>query len=97
MTGENLRAIIKMFNEIEQKGGRAMSFDYSKLSGLIVQRCDTRANFAKAIGLSERTVSLKMTGKIQWKQNEICKACQVLEIPEQDIPSYFFNVKVQVN
>ena len=48
-----------------------MTFDYSKLSGLINQKCATRANFAKLIGLSERSVSLKMSSKIQWKQNEI--------------------------
>ena len=72
-----------------------MTFDYSKLSGLINQKCATRANFAKLIGLSERSVSLKMSSKIQWKQNEICRACHILVIPETEIPEIFFKVRVK--
>lgn len=72
-----------------------MSFDYSKLSGLIDEKFKTRGNFAFKMELSERTLSLKMTGKVQWKQEEICKACNLLEIDTKDIPIYFFTAKVQ--
>lgn len=72
-----------------------MPFDYSKLSGLIEEKFHSRALFAKEIGISERSLSLKMTGKIQWKQNEILKACNVLGIADDDIPIYFFTIKVQ--
>lgn len=41
-----------------------MSFDYSKLRGRIVEKFGTQVNFAKAIKLSERTLSLKLNGKI---------------------------------
>ncbi|MEE1219536.1 MAG: DUF739 family protein [Ruminococcus sp.] len=72
-----------------------MSFDYSKLDGLITEKCYTRSAFSKEIGLSERSISLKMNGKIQWKQDEIYKACKVLSIPIEKIPIYFFIPKVQ--
>lgn len=72
-----------------------MPFDYSKLSGLIEEKYHSRAVFANKIGISERSLSLKMTGKIQWKQNEILKACTALEIADNDIPLYFFTIKVQ--
>lgn len=72
-----------------------MPFDYSKLSGLIEEKFHSRALFAKEIGISERSLSLKMTGKIQWKQNEILKACNALGIADADIPIYFFTIKVQ--
>ena len=39
-----------------------MSFDYSKLAGAIHEKFRTQANFAKAIGLSERSLSLKLIG-----------------------------------
>ena len=74
-----------------------MSFDYSKLSGLINEKCGTRANFAELIGLSEKSVSAKMNGKRQWKQTEICKICQILKIKESDISTYFFTKQVQIN
>ena len=72
-----------------------MPFDYSKLDGLITEKCTTRANFAKKMNLSERSISLKMNGKVQWKQTEICRACEILSINQQNIPIYFFNSKVQ--
>lgn len=72
-----------------------MPFDYGKLDGLITEKCHTRANFALKMGLSQRSISLKMNGKLQWKQDEICKACKILAIDIQDISSYFFNIKVQ--
>lgn len=72
-----------------------MSFDYSKLSGRIVEKYGTQMNFADAIGLSERSVSLKLNSKIGWKQSEIMRICEALEIGIDEIPDYFFADKVQ--
>lgn len=72
-----------------------MSFDYSKLDGLITEKCGTRATFANLINLSERSVSLKMNGKVGWKQQEIDNVCKALGIESKDIPAYFFKLKVQ--
>ena len=72
-----------------------MSFNYDKLKGRIVEKCGTRRDFAKAMDLSERTISLKLSGKIAWKQPEILKAVEVLELEGSDIQEYFFELKVQ--
>lgn len=69
-----------------------MPYDYSKLYGLIAEKCGTQTVFAQKIGLSERSVSLKLNGKIGWKQSEIASACEVLSIPVNDIPKYFFKL-----
>ena len=69
-----------------------MPYDYSKLLGRIVEKCGTQAVFADRIGLSERSVSLKLNGHRPWKQQEISSACEVLGISAQDIPIYFFNL-----
>lgn len=74
-----------------------MIFDYSKLNGRIVEILGTRSKFALEMGLSERSISLKLNNKRYWKNNEIQKAIRLLDIPEEDIGSYFFNVKVQQN
>lgn len=72
-----------------------MPYNYSKLLGRIVEKVGTQAKFADKMGLSERTMSLKLNGKVGWKQEEIAKSCAILEIPELEIPSYFFALEVQ--
>lgn len=67
-----------------------MPYNYAKLLGRIVEKVGTQSNFAERIGLSERTVSLKLNGKVGWKQNEIAKACEILGIADCEIPAYFF-------
>ncbi len=72
-----------------------MAFDYSRLMGKIVEKYNTQANFAAAIGLSEHTVSVKLGNKVGWKQGEILEAANLLGIEHSEIPSYFFTLKVQ--
>lgn len=67
-----------------------MAFNYAKLLGKIVEIFGTQRKFAEAMGLSERTISLKLNGKMGWKQAEIVKASSVLSIPENSIVEYFF-------
>lgn len=72
-----------------------MAYDYSKLNGRIAEKCGSQGAFAKKIGLSERTVSQKLNNKIAWKQSEIQRAISVLDLAIEEIPLYFFAVKVQ--
>lgn len=71
-----------------------MAYDYSKLLGKITEKYGKQYAFAKAIGWSERTCSLKLGCKIEWKQSEISKACKLLDIPLDNINIYFFTLKV---
>ena len=68
-----------------------MAFDYSKLRGRIVEKFGSQMSFAKAMDISERTLSLKMSGKRTWKQPEICLAIKLLGLSNNDIQEYFFN------
>jgi hypothetical protein len=74
-----------------------MKFDYSKLNGRIVEVFGTQKAFAEAMNLSERTISLKMNSKIYFNQDEIVLGIQLLKLTVNDIPDYFFTLKVQVN
>lgn len=70
-------------------------YDYSKLQGKIVEKFGNNCNFAIKMRLSERTISLKLNNKVDFKQNEISKACELLSIPDSKINDYFFKKKVQ--
>lgn len=72
-----------------------MERDYSKLKGKIVEVFHTQAYFAKKMGLSERTISLKINGKIDFTQSDISKATNLLGLNDYEIPEYFFTNKVQ--
>lgn len=72
-----------------------MAFDYSKLKGRIIEKYDSQSSFANAMEWSERTLSLKLNGKLFWKQSDICKAVNLLELSADDIQDYFFKEKVQ--
>ena len=67
-----------------------MPYDYSKLKGLIVEKYQTQTQFAHAMGLSERSISLKLNRKVGWTQAEISKACKLLSIDSEHIAAYFF-------
>lgn len=72
-----------------------MAYNYSKLNGKIIEVCGTQGKFAEMMGLSERSVSLKLNNKIMFKQDEISKASQILNISIDEIQSYFFTLEVQ--
>lgn len=72
-----------------------MAFNYQKLKGRIIEKYDSQRAFASAMGWSERTMTLKINSGVPWKQADICKAVELLELEESDIPVYFFTPEVQ--
>ncbi len=70
-------------------------YDYSKLLGRIKEKLDSNSVFSSKMGLSERTISLKLNNKIDFRQSEITRACNILDIDIKDISSYFFKSKTQ--
>lgn len=74
-----------------------MTKDFSKLSGKIVEKYGTQYNFAVALGLSERSLSLKLNNKVGWRDEEMERAIDLLGLDLNDIPAYFFTNLVQVS
>lgn len=72
-----------------------MEYDYSKLLGRIVECVGTQKELAQKIGLSEHSVSMKLNNQRGWKQKEIRKIAEVLQIPSSEIAAYFFAERVQ--
>ncbi len=67
-----------------------MAYNYDKLNGLIIEKYKTKGAFAMAMGLSERSLSLKLNNKVSFKQPEIDKAVELLSINPKNIVYYFF-------
>ena len=72
-----------------------MQYDYSKLSGRIVEKFGSRKAFAGAMGMEPTTLSMKLNNKQCWSQPQISKAVELLEIPAEKIQIYFFTLTVQ--
>ena len=70
-----------------------MVYDYSKLNGKIIEKFGTRERFAKALGITNKSISEKLNNKTIWKQPEISKAMELLSISGEDIELYFFKKK----
>lgn len=70
-------------------------FDYSKLAGRIREKFGTQKAFAKKLGISEGTLSLKMTNYTYFSQAEIKKAVQLLELDPGMVTDYFFTPRVK--
>lgn len=79
------------------KGGEKVAYDYRKLRGRIIEKYGALKDFAMAMEWSERTLSLKMNCKVFWKQPEIMRAANLLEIPSNEVMEYFFKQNVQLN
>ncbi|MBQ8640401.1 MAG: DUF739 family protein [Lachnospiraceae bacterium] len=72
-------------------------YDYRKLRGRIKERFGTQSSFAKAIGLSDVSVSNKLNNVVDWGQEEIEKAVIALDLPHEEIHFYFFTHEVEKN
>lgn len=72
-----------------------MVFDYSKLRGLVKEKGKTQESIAEVAGMREATFSQKINNNSEFKQGEILRVCEILDIPHEQIHAYFFTPKVQ--
>lgn len=66
--------------------------DYRKLKGRIKEKYDTQDRFAKALGIGRVSLSQRLNNNLDFSQKEILRASELLEIPTEEIPAYFFRV-----
>lgn len=67
-----------------------MVTDYSNLVGQIYWKLGSKTKFAEKMGFSRVTLDKKLSSKTAWTQTEIRKACEILDIEKDKIPTYFF-------
>ncbi len=67
-----------------------MSKANSKIRGKIVEKFGSQREFAKAAGLTEQTITAKLSGKTDISQKDMLKWAEILQIQESEIGDYFF-------
>ena len=67
-------------------------FNYSKLRGRITEVCGSQKAFAKALNISDSTLTSKMKNYTYFTQKEILQAIEILRIPNEEVSIYFFTV-----
>lgn len=65
-----------------------MTFDHSKLKGLLREKGMTQDDLAKAVGLSPSGLNLKINGKLDFRIPEVYAICNVMEIKDP-VPFFF--------
>jgi len=65
-------------------------YEYRKLIGRIVEKYGTRKEFAKVLGISENTMSLKLNGKTGFSREDMVRWGELLDIDVNDFGAYFF-------
>lgn len=67
-----------------------VKYDYSKLRGLIREKCGTQSNFAKAIGISGTSLSQRLNNSVPFTQTEIMIACKLFGCTISEADEIFF-------
>ena len=76
-------------------------FDYAKLKDLIIStKSDSnkyynRTTFSAKIGISYYTLLIKLISDVSFTQGEIIKISELLNIKNEEIPKYFFELKIE--
>jgi len=73
-----------------------MTFDYRKLRGKIREVYGSESAFAKALDISNTSLSMKLNSHRDFTQSEINQALEKLRIREENLAEYFFTPKVQL-
>lgn len=67
-----------------------MPYTYNKLRGRIIEKYGTQEEFARKVGISKNSLSLKMNGKTGFSQADVDRWSDLLDIETREIGLYFF-------
>lgn len=67
-------------------------YDYSELLGKIRSKKITQEELAKKIHLNPATLNQKLKNKSEFSQSEMRNICKALDVPIDNIVTYFFAI-----
>lgn len=72
-----------------------ITFNFGLLREKIKNIFSTQENFADALGIGRVSLNQRLNNISEFSSKEILKCCELLGIPLEDIPLYFFTLNVQ--
>lgn len=72
-----------------------MTYNTNKLQTRIIEKFGTQTAFADALGMDKSTLNKLINEGRDWKASKMIKAVELLEIPANEIDSYFFASAVE--
>jgi len=72
-------------------------FNMGALKELIRKKGYKLGDMARMIGITAGTFSQKLSGIYEFKQGEIRKICEILNIPNEQIGFYFFTPMFRIS
>lgn len=73
---------------------KAMSYNFAKLRGRMVEKNVSSKDLADRIGMANTALSLRLNGKRQFRLKEVEQIVSALDIPADQIAAYFFTEEV---
>lgn len=67
-----------------------MAYTYLKLKARIIEKYGSQGKLAEVLGITETTVSNKMSGRTQFSKEDMISWGKALDIAVDDFGSYFF-------
>ena len=68
-----------------------MNFNYEKLRRRIREKMRSDTVFAKRLGISKTSLSLRLNNQIHFSQRDIYKSMRILQISPEELGVYFFD------
>ena len=72
-----------------------VTFDFSKLRGKIKEEFQSETNFSEKAKVSKSSLSAKLNNKAYFNPPEIVKFSGLLNIPDEEVKTYFFTLEVR--
>ncbi len=76
-----------------RKAKEKIHYDYTDLETLIIQKCETKSNFADHLGWDLPYLSNKLADRVNMTKDDVTRIAYALSIPKNQIGKYFFTVK----
>ena len=70
---------------------KRMNFNYEKLRGRIREKMRSDTVFAKRLGISKTSLSLRLNNQIHFSQRDIYRSMRILQISPEELGVYFFD------
>lgn len=72
-----------------------MEYRYPRLRGRIREILVTQGRLAERLGISQTSLTNKLTGRTEFNRDEIIRIVDLLNIPKSEVYDYFFAGQIE--